>query len=86
MRRTRSRYWRRTLWLTGSLLLLWLLVTVLPVWFAVDLNHQRFLGWPLGYYMAAQGSLLVYLAIVGCYGWVMDRLERPNPAQGPDDS
>ena len=81
MRTSRSRYWRRTLWLTGALLLLWLAVTVLPVWFAAALNHQRFLGWPLGYYMAAQGSLLVYLAIVWFYGWMMDRLERRNPAR-----
>lgn len=81
MKTKRSRYWRRTLWLTGGLLLLWLAVTVLPAWFAVDLNHLHFLGWPLGYYMAAQGSLLVYVLIVWFYGWLMDRLERCDPAR-----
>lgn len=83
MKSGRSNYWRLTLLVTGGLLLLWAAVTVPSIWFAADLNRLRFLGWPVGYYMAAQGTLLVYLAIVGFYGWYMDRLDRNPPADEP---
>ena len=42
-------------------------------------------GFPLGYYMAAQGALLVYLAIVGAYALYMERLERAYGAGEDDD-
>jgi len=33
-------------------------------------------GWPLSFYLAAQGASLVYLAIIGAYAWQMRRLDR----------
>ena len=69
-------YWRATLRLTVVLLLLWAAVSFLPGCFAVELNSVEFLGWPLGFYMAAQGALLVFLAIVWVYAHCMDRLDR----------
>lgn len=74
---TRERaYWRATLRLTFVLLVLWAAVSFLPGWFAAELNSVDFLGWPLGFYMAAQGALLVFLAIVWLYAYRMDRLDR----------
>lgn len=74
---TRGRaYWRATLRLTCALLLLWAAVSFLPGWFAGELNAVEFMGWPLGFYMAAQGALLVFLAIVWIYAYWMDRLDR----------
>ncbi|MBS0372023.1 MAG: DUF4212 domain-containing protein [Proteobacteria bacterium] len=72
----RQAYWRATLRLTGALLLLWAAVSFLPAWFAGELNTVDFMGWPLGFYMAAQGALLVFLAIVWFYAQWMDRLDR----------
>ncbi|MBS0353491.1 MAG: DUF4212 domain-containing protein [Proteobacteria bacterium] len=72
----RQAYWRATLRLTGALLLLWAAVSFLPAWFAGELNTVDFMGWPLGFYMAAQGALLIFLAIVWVYANWMDRLDR----------
>lgn len=72
---TRTVFWARTKWLTGVLLSIWLGVNLLLPWFARDLNAVQAFGFPLGYWLAAEGSLLVYLAIIGVYIVAMDRLE-----------
>ncbi len=72
----RCDYWRRTVRLTLGLLALWLAATFLPIWFAPALEGRRFLGWPLSYFLAAQGSLLVFVAIVWVYAAMMERLDR----------
>ncbi len=69
-------YWRHTLILTAALLGLWLAATFVPAYWARELNRLRLFGWPFGFYMAAQGSLLIYLAIVWIYARVMDRFDR----------
>ncbi len=68
---SRERYWKQTRRLTVALLLVWFLVTFLCSFFARELRFS-FLGWPFSFYMAAQGSLLVYLLIVFLYA----RLQR----------
>lgn len=42
-------------------LVVWFIFSFVVHWFAVSLNNISFLGWPLGYYMAAQGSLIVFV-------------------------
>jgi putative solute:sodium symporter small subunit len=69
-------YWRRNLRITAVLLAIWFLVTFVPVYFARSLNEITFLGWPLAFYMGAQGALIVYVIIIGYYARVMNRLDR----------
>jgi putative solute:sodium symporter small subunit len=69
------RYWQRARALTLALLLAWGGVTFGATWFARDLDYA-FFGWPLGYWAAAQGALLVYLLLIALYAWVMDALDR----------
>jgi putative solute:sodium symporter small subunit len=69
------RFWRRTRRLTGGLLAVWLAVNLLVPWFARDLNQWQAFGFPLGFWLAAEGALLVYLAIIAAYVVAMDRLE-----------
>jgi len=71
-----KRHWRRTLILTWCLLGLWFGITLLTSFMPEALNQWRFLGFPLGYYMAAQGTLLVYLAIIAIHAFIMNRLDR----------
>lgn len=68
-------YWRRTLGVTTALLAVWFVVTFVASYFARELNAFSFLGFPLGFYMGAQGALIVYLLIVGFYAWYMNRLD-----------
>jgi len=69
------RYWRRNLRLIGVLLLIWSVVSFVLVWYARELSFD-FFGWPFSFYMAAQGSLLVYLVLVVAYARLMNRLDR----------
>jgi putative solute:sodium symporter small subunit len=69
------RYWRRNLRLIGVLLLIWSVVSFVLVWYARELSFD-FFGWPFSFYMAAQGSLLVYLVLVVVYARWMNRLDR----------
>lgn len=68
-------YWKRTRRLTIFLLSLWLGVTFVVNWYAEDLNELILLGFPLGFYMAAQGELLIYLLIIWIYNRQMNRLD-----------
>lgn len=73
-----TRYWRTTVRLTLGLLALWFLVTFVAAFYARELNAWSFLGFPLGFYMSAQGALIAYLGIVGCYAFYMNRLDREH--------
>jgi len=68
-------YWRKNLVITAVLLSIWFVVTFVEAWFARELNQVSFFGFPLGFYMSAQGSLVVYVALIGIYAWYMNRLD-----------
>jgi putative solute:sodium symporter small subunit len=72
----RATHWQRTRRMTAVLLALWLATGFATVFFARSLANLTLLGWPLPFYMAAQGASLVYLAIIGGYAWRMRRLDR----------
>lgn len=79
----RSReYWQKNLQVTLGLLLIWFVVTFVASYFARELNALVIFGFPLGFYMGAQGALVVYLLIVVFYAWYMKRLDH---AYGMDD-
>ena len=71
-----SRYWRRVLRVTGALLAAWLLVTLVGPWFARELNGLSVFGFPLSFWVASQGALLLYVGIIVVYALLMERLER----------
>lgn len=68
-------YWRKNLQLTALLMVVWFLVTFLPVVFARELNRISFFGWPLAFYMGAQGALVVYVLVVWLYARLMNRMD-----------
>jgi putative solute:sodium symporter small subunit len=72
----RTQHWRATRRLTMVLLALWLATGFCTVFFARDLANLTVFGWPLSFYMAAQGASLVYLAIIGGYALTMRLLDR----------
>ena len=71
----RAAHWRQARRVTALLLALWLATSFGAVWFARDLARWSLFGWPLSFYMAAQGAALVYLAIIGAYAWLMQRAD-----------
>jgi len=72
---TNDRYWLRTRRLTFGLISIWAVVTFVLPWFAADLNAVNLAGFPLGFYMAAQGNLLIYLALIWFYNRWMRNVE-----------
>lgn len=69
-------YWQRTLNMTWWLLLIWFIVTFAAIFFARPLSTYTLLGWPISFFMAAQGSILIYVAIVAIYAVRMHRLDQ----------
>jgi putative solute:sodium symporter small subunit len=70
----RHAHWRYSVRLTMILLLIWFVVTfivsgVMAGW----LNNYSVLGFPLGYYMAAQGSLAIFVIEIAVYAYLMNR-------------
>ncbi|MDA0190091.1 MAG: DUF4212 domain-containing protein [Proteobacteria bacterium] len=73
----RSReYWQRNLRITAFLLLVWFVVTFVASFFARELNAIVVFGFPLGFYMGAQGALIVYFLIIWGYARYMNRLDQ----------
>lgn len=68
-------FWRRQRRLTLVLLFIWLFVTFVLSWFSGELNKFTLFDFPLGFYMAAQGSLFIFLAIIWYYNRRMRKLE-----------
>ena len=74
--RNMAGYWAANLRLIASLLLIWLAVTCLPILFANPLNQIAIAaGFPLGYFMAAQGSPIVFISLIFCYTRRMERID-----------
>ena len=68
-------YWRKTQRLTFALLIFWIFITFGLTWFARTVNEIVILGFPLGFYMAAQGALVIYLLIIWWYNRQMKKID-----------
>jgi putative solute:sodium symporter small subunit len=72
--RQKQEYWTYNIRVTTVLLVIWFVVTyIISGVMAGWLNHFSFLGFPLGYYMAAQGSLAIFVIEIATYAWLMNK-------------
>ena len=70
----KQEYWRYNSRLTFTLLAIWFVVAyLLGGLFAATLNEFTFLGFPLGYYVAAQGALIVFVIEIALYAKLMNK-------------
>jgi putative solute:sodium symporter small subunit len=66
-------YWSYNVRLTAVLLVIWFVVTfIISGLMAGWLNNYTILGFPLGYYMAAQGSLAIFVIEIAVYARLMN--------------
>ena len=73
----RRAYWRENLTLVAVLLTVWFVVAfLLSIVFADDLNQFKLGSFPLGFWIAEQGSLYVFVALIFIYVWLMNQLDR----------
>ena len=78
-------YWRKNLRITGILLFIWFVATFVMGFYARPLNEINFFGWPLAFYMSAQGSLAIYVILIGTYAWYMNKLDVEYGVDEGDD-
>ena len=72
----RQEYWRRNLRLMAVLLSIWALVSFgAGILFVEPLNNISMLGFPLGFWFAQQGSIIVFVILIAVYVWRMDKLD-----------
>ncbi len=79
-------YWSKNLKMTAFLLAIWFVVTFVVSYFARQLNEITVVGFPIGFYMGAQGSLIVYVLIIWYYARYMNKLDiEYDVHEGGDD-
>ena len=74
--RAQTVHWQRTRTLMWVTLSIWFVFSFLVHWFADALNGASFLGFPLGFYMAAQGSLVVFVVLIFWFARTQDKIDR----------
>lgn len=72
---TLAAYWAGNRRLTTVTLVIWALVSFGAVLVVETLDRVVIFGFPLGYYMAAQGSIAVFVALIFNYARAMDALD-----------
>lgn len=78
-------YWSKNLTMTGILLAIWFVATFVMGWYARELNAIEIIG-PLGFYMSAQGSLIIYVLIIWFYARYMNNMDKEYGVhEGEDD-
>jgi len=69
-------YWRRNMKMTAILLAIWFVVTYVVGFYAREFNEIVIFGFPLGFYMGAQGSLIIYVIMIFYYAIRMNKLDK----------
>jgi len=78
-------YWKRTVNVTIVLLAIWFIVTFVMAYFAVGLHNIVIGGFPLAFYMSAQGSLIIYVVLIWYYARKMGQLDREYGVHEEED-
>jgi putative solute:sodium symporter small subunit len=68
-------YWNRTRSLMWTVLAIWFVFSFVIHFFARGLNEIVIFGFPLGFYMAAQGSLIVFVWLIFWYAGRQNRID-----------
>ena len=69
----KERHWEKTKGLMLLTLAIWFVFSIVIFMFGESLNNGSFLGYPLAYYMCAQGSIVAFVVILF---WSANRQEK----------
>lgn len=69
-------YHRENVRYIAIFLIIWFVVSLGGILVVKSLNEISFLGFPFGYYLGAQGSILVFIAEIFIYSKLMDKLDK----------
>jgi|TARA_B110000238_G_scaffold61066_1_gene66831 putative solute:sodium symporter small subunit len=80
-------YWKANIKLVLSLLSVWFLVSFVCGILLVDvLDNIRFGGFKLGFWIAQQGSILTFIALILIYIRTMDKLDSQYKQSSSNDA
>lgn len=68
-------YFHARVRLIGVLLIIWFIVSFGMVLFAETLAQYTFNGFPLHYFMGAQGSIIVFILLLFVNAYISDRID-----------
>jgi putative solute:sodium symporter small subunit len=71
-----KQYWAVNVRLTAIIMGIWFVVTYVCAFFAPQLNQLVILGFPFGYYMGAQGSLIIFVVLIFWYAFKMNKADK----------
>jgi putative solute:sodium symporter small subunit len=71
-------HWSKTSKLMILMMALWLFFSFIIHMFVVPLNGIKIFGFPLGFYMASQGSLIAFVAILFWFAKSQDKIDRDS--------
>ena len=69
----KERHWEKTKGLMIITLAIWFVFSIVIFMFGESLNNSSFLGYPLAYYMCAQGSIVIFVVLIF---WFANRQEK----------
>ena len=80
-------YWKSNIKLVLSLLSVWFLISfVCGILFVDVLDNIRFGGFKLGFWIAQQGSILTFIALILIYIRAMDKLDSQYKQASSNDA
>lgn len=68
-------YWKYNVRLTTIIMVIWFVVTYVAIFFAPELDKIVIFGFPMGYYMGAQGSLIIFVILIWIYSSKMNKAD-----------
>jgi putative solute:sodium symporter small subunit len=69
-------YWSYNVKLTAIIMTIWFVVTYVAIFFSPELNNIVIFGFPMGYYMGAQGSLIIFVILIFWYAFRMNAADK----------
>ena len=84
---TPREYWRKNITCVLGLLVIWFVVSYgCAILFVEELNTITFGGFQLGFWMAQQGSIYVFVVLIFVYVRLMNRLDREFAGRKGNDT
>jgi putative solute:sodium symporter small subunit len=78
-------YWKYNVRLTSIIMFVWFVVTYVAIFFAPELDKIVIFGFPMGYYMGAQGSLIIFVILIWIYSNKMNKADVDYGVQEEED-
>ncbi len=81
----KEKHWEKTKGHMIITLAIWFFFSTVIFMFGAEINSASFLGYPLAYYMTAQGSLLAFVLLIFWFANRQEKIDEECGFGGEDD-